>query len=301
LKPRYAKGYFGSRVVNIGPDTSELGLFDAIIDGTLDLDEATLRLRLENGFGADIQIALQDVTAMNTRTGAVVDLQHAILPGPINLNRALDQGNAPSASVYQNTLNNGNSNIDQFLENLPDRLAYRMQLRLNPLGDISNGNDFLYAQSELKASMELEVPLRIMASGLTLETYSTPELPGTAAGHALNDGTLTLYATNGFPLSAGLQLAIVDAEGTVLSEIPVSGSVPSAPLGPGGIVSSPSTGTLSVHLSAEQVDLLYANTRLRSRVVFSTSSATQHLRLLDRYAFDLQITAAFNYLVNGNE
>jgi hypothetical protein len=301
LVPQYARGYFGARTVEVGPDVSDLGLFNSIIGGTLDLDEATLRLRVENGIGVDIQVAMRSFQAVNTRTGATVDLTHDILEGPINLNRALDLGNGFTPSVYQNTLNTSNSNIDLFLENMPDQVSYALDMRLNPLGDVSSGNDFLYYESNVKASLELEVPLRIMAQGLTLETFSAPDLPGSAEGHALREGTLDLFVTNGFPFVGQVQLAIVDAAGQVLSEVPVEGTIPAGPLGANGLVSSPANGTLTAHLDPQQVDLLYQGTRIRTRVILSTSTQAMHLRILDAYAFQVQITGNFNYLVNGDE
>jgi hypothetical protein len=301
LVPQYAKGYFGARTVEVGPDVTDLGLFNSIIGGTLDLDETTLRLRVENGIGVDIQVAMRSFQAVNTRTGVTVDLTHAIMNGPINLNRALDLGNGFVPSIYQNTLNNANSNIDQFIESMPDQVSYAMDMRLNPLGDVSSGNDFLYYESKIKASLELEVPLRIRAQGLTLETFSTPDLPGTAEEHGLREGTLNLFTTNGFPLVGQIQLAIVDAEGNVLSEVPVQGTIPAGPLGANGLVSAPASGVLTAYLAPHQVDLLYQGTRLRTRVVLSTSTQSMHLRILDTYALQVQITGSFNYLVNGDE
>lgn len=301
LVPQYAKGYFGSRAEEVGPDTNDLGLFDAIIDGTIDLEDATLRLTVENGLGADVRIAMRSLQAYNSRTGSTVDLTHSILNGPINLNRALDLGNGFTPSYYQTTVGASNSNLLDFLECLPDRVSYALDLWLNPLGDVSSGNDFLYYESRLRADLELEVPLRLRAQGLTLETLSRPDLPGSNEGHGLRSGTLRLFATNGFPMVGLVQLAIVDAEGNVLSEVPVQGSIPAGPLGADGLVHSSATGELTATLTPQQVDLLYQNTQLRTRVVLSTSTQAMYLRILESYALQVQITAAFNYFVNGDE
>jgi hypothetical protein len=261
----------------------------------------TLRLRVENGIGMDIQIALDQFQAVNTRTGATVDLTHSILNGPINLNRALDQGNGPLPSFYENILDNSDSNIDEFLEVLPDEVRYDIELRLNPLGDISNGNDFLYYESRLRADLELEVPLNIIASDLTLESLVTPTLPGTAEGHALQSGELMLFGSNGFPFSAQLELAIVDGNGEVLSTIPVNGVLVPGILGPDRTVIASVDSRTSAWISAGQMDLLYGGNKLRVRAAFNTSDQLEHLRILERYRLDLQITARANYVVNGDE
>lgn len=301
LVPQYAKGFFGQRVVDPEQETTTLDLFNNIISGSLDVDQVTLRLRVENGIGMDIQILLNEFQAVNTRTGTTVNLTHSILNGPINLNRALDQGNGPLPSFYENILDNSDSNIDEFLEVLPDEVRYDLELRLNPLGDISNGNDFLYYESRLRADLELEVPLDIIATDLTLESLVVPDLPGSAEGHALQSGELVLFGTNGFPFTARLELAIVDGNGQVLSTVPVTGELAAGILGPDRTVISSVDSRTSAWISAEQMNLLYQGNTFRVRAAFNTSDQLEHIRILERYSLDLQITARANYLVNGDE
>ncbi len=301
LVPQYALGYFGMRTISVGPDSNDVDLFENLISGSIDLNRVRLDLKVENGIGMDLRVRLHQLRSINTSTGNSVDLQHAIMQGPINLNRALDLGNSFQPSYYQRTLDNDNSNVDEFLENLPDRLAFSMDLELNPLGDISNGNDFFYYDSRLRAVLELELPLDLIATNLTLENIVRPDLPGSEAGHAIQDGELFLFATNGFPFDAQLVMDIVDVDRNLLSSIPVEGIVASGILGANGLVQSPTSTRTTARLTAEQVDMLYGEGRIRIRFVFNTADQTGHVQLLDRYAMDLQITAKVHYLVNGDE
>ncbi|MCB0771135.1 MAG: hypothetical protein KDC00_12110, partial [Flavobacteriales bacterium] len=215
LVPQYALGYFGQQQVDIGPESNPVDLFGSIISGTLDLDRVALQLRVENGVGVDMQVRIRELRSVNTRTGVTLDLQHAIMQGPINLNRALDVGNGFLPSVNVSVLDNANSNIDAFIENLPDELQFAMDVDLNPLGDVSNGNDFLYYDSSLRAMLELEVPLDVIASDLVLENIVQAELPGSSDGREVQSGELKLFATNGFPFAATVQLDLIDPEGNV--------------------------------------------------------------------------------------
>ncbi len=301
LIPQYARGYFGSRVLEVGPEETDLDLFNSIIGGTLDLDEVTLRMKITNGIGMDIRIVLGSLQAVNTRTGTTVDLTHAILDGPINLNRAVDLGGAPQPSIYQNVLDNSNSNVDLFVENLPDKLSYSLDLFLNPLGDISNGNDFLYYESELEAELELEVPLRLIADELTLQTFATVDLPGSAEAHALQSGDLRLFVTNGFPLQARMEIDIVGPDDSVWENVAVDGQIASGIVGGDGFVEASVASELRAGLSAAQVDRLYEEGRFRIRVIFNTADQGQHLQLLDTYSLDLQITLGANYIINGDD
>ncbi|MBK8497543.1 MAG: hypothetical protein IPL52_01690 [Flavobacteriales bacterium] len=301
LVPQYARGFFGQRIVEVEPDTNRLTLFDALVGGTLDLDYAALRLTVDNGFGMDLRVRMHELRAINTRTHTTVDLAHSIFQGPININRAIDQGNGFTASHYSNLLDVHNSNIDEFLENMPDQVSYALDLELNPLGDISNGNDFLYYESSLSAGLELEVPLRLITNELTLQSISTPDLPGSAEGHALRSGTLKLFATNGFPMWARIELDLIDAAGNVVATIPVEGQIAPGIMGGNGLVTQSVESVLTAPMSEQLVDVLYTGARLRSRIALTTSDQTQHLRILDRYRMDLQITLAANYMVNGDE
>lgn len=301
LVPYYAKGYFGMRSIASGSHTNRFALFENFVAGVLDLDRVTLRVNVENGIGMDLRIRLNELQAVNTRTGTSVDLQHIILQGPINLNRALDTGNGFQATHYTNVLDNDDSNVDAFLENLPDELRYDLDLELNPLGDISNGNDFVYHDSRLKADLELEVPLNVIATDLVLENIVRPDLPGNAEEQLLGAGTLKLFSTNGFPFDAQVVLDIVDIERNVLSHVPTVGVITSGILGSNGLVQSSTRSEISADLTEEQVALLYGDGRFRVRIVFNTADQTQHLRLLDRYALDMQFTFGARYFVNGNE
>ncbi|MBX2973513.1 MAG: hypothetical protein KF797_10450 [Flavobacteriales bacterium] len=298
LVTNYAKGYFGTNDISFHDGHSRLALFDAVVGGTLDLDRVTLRVKVENGLGMDMQVRLNSFQAVNTRTGAVVDMQHTILQGPINLNRAVDHGNGFTPSRYENVLDNANSNVDAFVESMPDEVRYGLDIRLNPLGDISNGNDFLYYESRLKAAIDLEIPLSVIASGLTLEKVMKPDLPGDAEHPAFTQGILHLFATNDLPFDGTVALDIVGMDGAVLSPVSVQGGIRAGIMGPDGLVHTPVNSSVNARLTPEQVNLLHGEARLRARVTFDTDAQQGHVRILDRYGIDLQLTLDGTYIVN---
>jgi len=301
IVPSYARGYFGNRSVESGEVRTPFSLFEDFVSGTLDLDQVQLRLHVKNGVGMDIRIRLNEFQAVNTRTGATVDLMGSIMQGPINLNRALDHGGGPTPTLYERTLDNTNSNVDAFVETLPNELLYNVDVELNPLGNISNGNDFVYYESAVSAELDLEVPLSLIATDLVLENIVKPDLPGTAEHPLLQNGTMHLFATNGFPFAANVILDIVDLDRNVLSSAPVSGGITAGVLGAGQTVTATTNSEMHVDLTEEQIDMLYGDGRFRIRVVFNTADQTEHVHLLERYAMDLQFTVGARYMVNGGE
>lgn len=294
LRPAYARGFFGEQTIEVEPTESELDLFSNIVGGTLDLDEVALRVKLVNGIGMDIQVALGHLRAINSRTGTSVDLAHTLFQGPINLSRATDVGNGFVPTIYTNSMDNTDSNVDLFLENLPDKLSYALDLRLNPLGDISSGNDFIYSNSKVSAELELEVPLRLIANELTLQSFVDVDIP-----KGFRSGDLRFFATNGFPFTAGLQAHVVDANDHVVSNVAVQGLIATGILNSNDLVQTPVESELRAALSSEQVVQLKDGGRLRLRVVFNTADQSQRVQILDSYKLDLQVTLGANYEVNG--
>lgn len=299
IVPQYARGYFGTRAIDIDPDTTTLDVF-ADLSGVLDVDVASARLTMRNGVGVDARARIQYIHGVNSRTGTTVALAHQITAGAINLDRAVDLGNSFQAATNNFTITSGNSNLDQFIENLPDRIAYAVDLTIDPLGDVSNGNDFLYYESQITGDLDIDIPLRLIISGLTLSKTTTVSLPGTRDHHAFQSGTLHFFATNGFPFSATAQLRIVDVADHVLATLAPGGTIAAANIDPNGNVTSAAYSEVSYTLSPAEVDLLYGN-KLRIVAAFNTASQTQHVVLRADQRLDVQVSFEGNYLVNGDE
>lgn len=300
IVPQYATGYFGMRNIAVDPSSTTLDLFHDI-SGTLDLDEVTATVRIRNGIGVDVRANINYLRSVNTGTGQSVDLVNSITSGPVNIDRAIDLGGSYQAAENTFILSQGNSNIEAFLENLPDRIDYDLGITIDPLGDISNGHDFLYYDSRLKAELDVDVPLRLIATDLTLSKIVPIELPGSVNGHALQSGVLHLFANNGFPFSANIAMAITDASGQVLSTLGPLGTVNSAVLGSNGTVTASVASRLDVELAPDQVDRLYAGGHLRVTATFNTADQATHVQILDSYRMDLQVTMGANYVVNGDD
>lgn len=298
--PQYATGSFGTRNITVQPASTHLDPF-ANINGTLDLDQVTATVKLRNGIGVDARANIHYLRSVNTRTGSTVDLHHAITTGPVNIDRALDLGTTFQPAINTFTLNQGNSNIDAFIENLPDQVDYALDIQINPLGDISNGHDFLYHDSKLAADLNVDIPLRLIASGLTLRKTVTVDLPGTAQHHAWNSGVLHLFADNGFPFSATVELAVLDDAGNMTSLLSPGGTINAGTLGPDGIVSASTSGRIDLEVTAGQMDQLHRSGKVMITAVFNTASQSQHVQILDRYTMALQLTTDANYTVNGDE
>ncbi len=307
IVPQYARGYFGQRFLDIDPDTTTLDIFQGI-SGLLDIDEATAVLRVRNGVGVDARASIDHIRSVNRTTGNSVDLQHAIIGAPLNLDRALDLGSTFQAATTAYTLNTANSNLDDFIENLPDGIAYDTDVTINPLGDVSNGNDFFYHESTLSADLDVDIPLRLIATNLALARKTTVELAGTLENHAFQFGTLHVFAENRFPFSAQVNLDIVTADDVLLGTLAPGGTIGAAQINQDGIVTTSTSTQLDFAVTKDQIDLFYPGSaggpdgaKLRINAIFNTADQSQHVQLRSNYRIEVQVTLEGNYIVNGDE
>jgi hypothetical protein len=307
IVPAYARGYFGTRLIELDPDTVTLDLFNGVA-GLLDIADAAARLHVRNGIGVDVRARIERIRGINSRTGAQLDLTHTITTSSLNVDRALDLGGSFQAAQNNWTIASANSNIVPFVELLPDRIAYDLNVTIAPLGDVSNGNDFFYYESDLAADLDVEIPLRLAASDLTLSKTTRLDLGGTLENHALQSGTLHVFTTNRFPFSAEIRLVIVDLEGNVLAELPQGGTVASAEVNANGVVTSGVETQLDFTITKDQLDLFYAGSSAgpegaQLRILSTLNTANQPDLVQLRYEHTMSITVSLegNYIVNGDE
>jgi len=300
VTPQCVRGYFGSELVDVTPDGSNsIELFNRIVDGTIDIDDIDLTLELVNGVGADARVEIDGLTAINNSSGNTVDLNHSIIGSTVNLTRAQENAGVITPSTYSVNLNPGNSNVDLFLENLPDEVDFDLDFTLNPLGNVSNGHDFLYHNSELAINLNAEFPLCLLANNLTLSDTVDIDLVEDSITGRVNSGTLYIIAENGFPLSVDLQLYLLDGAGNQVDSFIVAGSLPAGVTDANRIVTARTPSRVQLTLSEAQMNEIYqGNRRLELRAVFNTPEVNPpHYKLYSHYDLKLTVTVDANYTV----
>jgi hypothetical protein len=235
VTPSYAKGYFGLQNSHVA-ESSLFALFNQVKGGSLSLEDATVSLNLKNGIGVDATAWINNLTSINTRTGSSVALTNTLIGAPIDINRALEFPYTPT--YFSQVLNSGNSNIKALMENLPDQLSYDIDLSINPQGNISNGNDFVYTDKLIDASLDVEVPLSFAAKDLTLIDTVEVKLEPQKEHNRINSATLVLNADNGFPFGAEIQLYLLDDNGKIVDSLVAMDMVDAAPVDANYIVTA---------------------------------------------------------------
>lgn len=299
MSPFYAKGYFGQRSLNGLNEESDLDLFNQIVAGNIDLDAVSVLFNLHNGIGAEARVVLNDLTAIRSLNGNSVSLSHAIIGSVINLNRATRTGWNVSPANYPISLTNLNSNIDQLLENLPDKISSSFEVELNPLGNVSAHNDFLVYPNTFQADMDIRVPLSIITDSLTLTDTLNVEL-NTGENGSVNRGTFTLKVDNGFPFDADLKLGVMDASGVVQEWTGADQNIVSAAVNAQNNVIQTTHSELKFTFSENAFTLLKENKKLVVIVSFDTVGSGR-VTLYSHYKMDLHLSGDLYYRTGGAE
>ncbi len=297
ILPNYGTGYFGQQSSTIDEEATEIDILNRITDGQMILDSVKIGLRMTNGAGADARFKLSRLSSINSRLNNTIDLNHSIVGSDILLGRAQDPtGNAADviASEAFYHLDNGNSNVKQFIENLPDKLGFLFDFDLNPLGNVSSGNDFFYYDRPFEAVMDIDIPLRASLTNLTLVDTIAWNLAGNSVVESINSGSFTLIAVNGFPLEAMVELILMDTLYAPLDTLVVPSTIAAPAVNAQNRVIAPRETRLFIPVPSRTSNVL-PNTRfVRFRVRFNTVSQPDLIQFYQENTIDLKLIGNFN-------
>ncbi len=296
--PYYAKGYFGQDTLKMGPSETEFSMFKRIVDGTIKLEDVNFNLSIENPIGLDAQVFINNLNSINTRKGTNISLVNSVIGSPININRAAESGGNVFSTYNNFPLNTSNSNIKQMLENLPDKFGYSIQMMTNPLGNISGSNDFIYSDKLLKVKMNMEIPLSMVANNLTLVDTLALNIAGKTGTKNINSGTITLFADNGFPFTAALQIYLLNDNNMVVDSLyTITNIIDAAPINSNRHAIGKKTTKIIIPLSENKMTLLYNTKKIIFKIKFNTSDQPQYMKIYSDYGIDMTLVGDINYTV----
>lgn len=284
-----AKGFFGQEQIQVGPEIVPLDFLSKFISGSIETGSIDLNLELSNGVGADFKLLINQLSSIRDNT--TIDLVHPIIGQIQNINRAFLTGSSVNSSIFSTDINSANSNVNDFVNQLPNSIGYEIGIELNPLGNISGHNDFIFKSNPLKLDVDFITPLSFAANQLTLRDTLTLSIEN---NNPINNGTLYIETTNGFPLSAELKLHTFNSSYQLLNP----GFFPSAIVNSNNIVSEPSFTTHSIDLSEDILNEIKNSKKIILEVVFNTPIGNSPVDFYDHYKIDFKISADFNATVS---
>ncbi len=304
--PEFAKGYFGKAVIDVEPANTAVKKLSHIVGGTLDMKYFDLKLKIQNGVGVDIQFLLNEIKSQNFSAGSSVLLSSSVVGSSININRAAINSalNYPPIvnSEYVINLNNSNSNADELIEIFPDSISAGVQITLNPLGNISNSNDFVYYGNGINVTLDAEIPLCFSANNLILQdTLDVNFQPDSDATKKIIDGNLILDCYNGYPFEAKPQIFLLNQNDVIYDSLITNNTIiNTADLDANFKSVGKKFSKILIPVNQEKIEKLKAAKKLMVKLFFSTAAQPNYVKIYSDYSVELKLVADINYSVEND-
>lgn len=225
LRPNYAQGYFGNRVIQEQQEIN-LDFMSRIVSGAIDIDNVNLTMSMYNGIKVGARAKIESLEGVNAQNNSVF-LNHPQVGPWIWINQALGSWNDLQPSVHQINMTSSNSTIEQFIENLPNLLKINFSFELNPYGNTSGGWDELFSTSFVRAFLTADMPLALGMNNLTLRDTFNLKLGETGAIDP-KSGNIKIVASNAYSFGATLSIQLLDLTNNILltknASAPLAGS-----------------------------------------------------------------------------
>jgi hypothetical protein len=296
LKPSFARGYLGNTSFSFEESTAIE--FMNKFSGLIELADLKLDLNLENSVGADFILNIDEISS--SRNNTVMTLQHAIIGSNQTISRAQNYAhlNQPYSPTYRNfSFTTSNSNLKSMIELLPYQLNYKIRAEINPLGNVSSGNDFVYSSSNIKLNMTLEMPLRFSASAFTY--IDTIKINGIESNTTdpFQKGEFRLVAQNGFPMNMLVQLILLDENKQFLDTLTSNQPIEAASVNDILRVESPRSSSISFQVNEKIKSSLSAARYISIKSRFDTKPEQELLPMYSDYKLKLQLIGDGTYRI----
>ena len=289
--PKYAMGYLGMDTLNIGPEIIENNIFNNIIGGEIDLNNTNLSIEIENYFGADAEIIFSEFKTENSRTGEIsiptVDQNGNYFLGNIySINRATLLN--PSVPEIQTTNTSITLNADEMLGILPDNITTSLDVFLNPNGP-SIDPDFIYTDFPIDASIQLKIPLNLIANNLHLRDTSELDFD---LNEDITIEKMYLKVENGFPVNCEIKMILLDNNQNIIDTIFNNQTITS------GFVQNNIVTEKSVNILETNTIISDDISKIIFDAKFNTDDINSYVSIYNNYTIDFLLSAKLKTRVN---
>lgn len=297
----FARGKFKTQTHELSSN-SNFAVLENFQSGTLTPQNATLDITVKNNTGLFATLDFKEITAVKTADNKRVNLNANLTQNPINLTPATlnSQNNSPeNPGTFITQLTSQNSNLNAFLEILPDAFEQESQITINPRGNITAANDFLHKDFGINTRGELSLPLVLAAENLVLTEKYTLDLQEDEreTTDRIIGGRLLLNAKNGYPLSAEVQGYFVNDEGLIIDSLFSEPQTVTAATtdGPASQVTESAAQQFEILLTPQRIENLYLTEKIEFKTILNTPEGEDPVPFYDDYAMHLQLAGDLTY------
>ncbi|MCK5846157.1 MAG: hypothetical protein KAG84_01875 [Bacteroidales bacterium] len=289
--PEYAYGYLGTHNL-VANASSAIKVFGNFSSGSFDLDNMSAYIDVYNFLGVDLTMEINDFATKNSNANTNISLIHSIIGSTLNMQRASESG-IDDYPVYARNYKYdiSNSNLDQMVEIMPDSLLVSVSGIINPLGNISAGNDFIYFDKGLDAKIKLDIPLNFSATDLLIEDYASINI----SDDGIKEGDFNILFKNGFPFDFNLQMYIVDNSNSIVDSLFDDATfIGGADVDGYGIVRNKKDTRLRMKFTNKLLESLQSNDKMLIRAKINSVDQKKY-KLYQNYSLDIKMVGDFVY------
>jgi len=301
MVPDLAEGFLGNDTFSIASTFD----FDNVLNSwnlsKLSLEKVDISLEIWNSIGADAAIKINKLRALNTIKNQQVDLTGLAVTNFHALNKPVKpSGSNPVIPAYTEiAINSSNSNIEKLLDIIPDRFEYDMQAFINPGKEIPTpeaSNDFIYYGKSIEAKMGINIPMSIIAENMVLVDTADFSM-GEVNLDQISDGILRLIIDNDFPLSAKIQVYLLDENGIKTDSLLAESGEIKAGIREmsSGRVSLPEQSIINVSLSKSKTDALSRTKKIIISATFNTKPSNSFVKIYNDYRIKVKLIGNLKY------
>ena len=218
LIPDYAIGYMGQSLTQTGDQKAPFDLFKGL-NGDFKFKDFKVSLVVKNGIGADGRVKINSLKGENIFTKNSLALNATPLNNDILITSPPFVRDAYTESEI--VLDAGNSNIKQFMENLPQMLDYNLDMEVNPNGNVSLYKDFVFDNSRVDIFLKVEAPASFSMGEFTLRDTQGIDLKTMGDVSRIKSAKMDVRVRNTFPLGAKLQMNLLDDQLNYLESLDI--------------------------------------------------------------------------------
>ena len=288
--PEYVRGFFSNQIFEVEKQFAEADVFNIFKDGKVVFGDPNVSLFIENQLGVDFAGVGFKISGKNTNTGNEVELQSPLLNN-IKVSRAYNEpDNNPQyrANKITATFRKENSNLQDVLAINPNEIWYEANMEVNPLGNISGYNDFVYYNTGIQLGIEVLLPMFFdELSNLEIVDTAAYIFEKDPAYDNIQDGFMQLMVKNNFEFQISPSLIIFSEDGEVLDTL-LDYSTP---------IPGETTRMIPIPVNQEKLGALYDGKKMLVRMKIDHFSSTA-IRAYTSDNAEITLISDFNYRLN---
>ena len=252
---------------------------------------------MQNYVGAEGRIKVKKLEGENIFSGNKVTLNATPLTSDIFLlPPPFTKGAFTEKKIV---LDGSNSNIKSFVELLPQRINYDLEVETNPHGNISNWKDFIFDDSRVDISLRLECPATFAVGGLNLRDTQPFSFTNIRNLNRVKSAKLIMDIENGYPFEVGMEITFLGAGFQVLGKADFVGGNTIAPSKTDafGKAVANSKSQLIISVPRDKVWILQKAENVAIKAMIKSAGGTKQ-KIYNTYKIKISTNGQFEYEAN---